>query len=118
MDEGYRIETRGKKKGEKIYASAETKSRIKSLFNLLLDYGLEYEIVSMNYARTFDISDDIVKEKEQAKKPHIIFTEEELNILWNNVGKVEFVDWILIQCYMGWRPQELATLKLDEIIQK
>lgn len=115
MDEGYRIETRGKKKGEKIYASAETKSRIKSLFNLLLDYGLEYEIVYMNYARTFDVSDDIVKEKEQAKKPHIIFTEEELNILWNNVEKVKFVDWILIQCYMGWRPQELATLKLDEI---
>lgn len=115
MEEGFRIETRGKKKGEKIYASAETKSRIKSLFNLLLDYGLEYEIVTMNYARTFDLSDDIVKDKENAKKPHIIFTEEELNILWNNVGKVKFVDWILIQCYMGWRPQELATLKLDEI---
>lgn len=26
-----------------------------------------------------------------------------------------YVDWILIQCYMGWRPQELATLKLSEI---
>lgn len=115
MEEGYRIETRGKKKGEKVYASAETKSRIKSLFNLLLDYGLEYEIVTMNYARTFDVSDEIIKDKENAKKPHIIFTEEELNILWNNVGKVKFVDWILIQCYMGWRPQELATLKLDEI---
>lgn len=26
-----------------------------------------------------------------------------------------YVDWIIIQCYMGWRPQELATLKLGEI---
>lgn len=38
-----------------------------------------------------------------------------MNILWENVEKVKFVDWILIQCYMGWRPQELATLKLDEV---
>lgn len=115
MEEGFRIETRGKKKGEKIFASAETKSRIKSLFNLMLDYGLEYEIVPTNYARTFDISDSIVDEKKAAKKPHIIFTEEELSKLWDNVGKVKFADWIIIQCYMGWRPQELATLRLDEI---
>lgn len=115
MEEGFRIETRGKKKGEKIYASAETKSRIKSLFNLMLDYAMEYEIVSMNYARTFDVSDDIIKEKENAKRSHIIFTEEELSKLWDNVGKVKFADWIIIQCYMGWRPQELATLRLDEI---
>ena len=40
MEEGYRIETKGKKKGEKIYASAGTKSRIKSLFNVMLDYAL------------------------------------------------------------------------------
>ena len=36
-------------------------------------------------------------------------------ILWENVNQVKFVDWILIQCYMGWRPQELATLRLDEV---
>lgn len=115
MDDGFRIETRGKSKGEKKYASAGTKTRIKSLFNLMLDYALEYEIVDKNYARTFDISDDVVKEVEDNKRGHIIFTEEEMNILWRSLGKVQFVDWILIQCYMGWRPRELATLKLDEV---
>ena len=115
MDKGYRIETRGKKKGEKIFPSANTKARIKSLFNLMFDYALEYEIVTMNYARTFDVSDDIIKEKEESKKNHIPFSENELEILWDNVGKVKYVDWIIIQCYMGWRPQELATLRLDEI---
>ena len=35
--------------------------------------------------------------------------------MWDNVNKVKYVDWILIQCYMGWRPQELATLKLEEV---
>ena len=38
-----------------------------------------------------------------------------MNILWKNVGKVRYVDWIIMQCYMGWRPQELATLRLDVI---
>lgn len=115
MDDGYRIETRGKKKGEKVYASASTKSRIKSLFNNMLDYALEYELVDRNYARTFDISDDVIKEMKDAKRNHIPFSDDELATLWDNVGKVKFVDWVLIQCYMGWRPQELATLRLDEV---
>ena len=81
----------------------------------MFDYALEYEIVDKNYARTFDISDDIIKEKEQNKRGHIVFTESESEILWENLNKVKYVDWILIQEYMGWRPQELATLRLDEI---
>lgn len=115
MDEGYRIETKGKKKGEKVFPTAGTKARMKSMFNLMLDYALEYEIVDRNYARTFEISSDIIKEKETATRGHIIFSRDEMQALWNNVGRVKFVDWILIQCYMGWRPQELATLRLDEI---
>lgn len=114
MEDGFRIETRGPHKGEKKYASAGTKSRIKSMFNLMLDYALEYEIVDRNYARTFDVSDDLVKEMEDSKRNHIIFSEEEIKILWDNSDK-PYVNWILIQCYMGWRPQELATLKLSEI---
>ncbi len=35
--------------------------------------------------------------------------------LWENVDSLRFVDWILIQCYMGWRPQELAILKIADI---
>lgn len=85
------------------------------MFNLMFDYGLEYEIVDRNYARTFDVSEDIAKEKETSKTEHIPFTEEEMQTLWDNVEKVKYVDWILMQCYMGWRPQELATLRLDEI---
>ena len=63
MEEGYRIETKGPKKGEKIYPTAGTKSRMKSLFNLMFDYALEYEIVDKNYARTFEVSKDIIKER-------------------------------------------------------
>lgn len=115
MEEGYRIESKGKHKGEKTYPSARTKSRIKSVFNLMLDYAVEYEIADKNYARDFEISKETSEAIESATKSHIIFTEEEMQILWDNVGKVKYVDWILMQCYMGWRPQELATLRLDEI---
>lgn len=115
MDDGFRIEYRGKDRGKKIYPSAGTKARIKSMFNLMFDYALEYEIVDRNYARTFEVSEDIKKEKEVSKTEHIPFTDEEMKILWDNAGKVKYVDWILMQCYMGWRPQELATLRLDEI---
>ncbi len=38
-----------------------------------------------------------------------------MKILWENVGSIRFVDWILIQCYMGWRPQELAKLKTEDV---
>ena len=48
MEDGYRIEYRGKHKGEKVYATAGTKSRIKSLFNLMFDYAEEREIVMKN----------------------------------------------------------------------
>lgn len=81
----------------------------------MLDYAVEYELISSNPARSFEVSGDIVKETKENKRSHIPFTNEELNILWANVNSVRFTDWVLIQCYMGWRPQELATLRLDEV---
>ncbi len=115
MEDGYIIPSRGKDAGQQVPASPGTKSRIKSMFNLMLDYALEYELVDKNYARTFDLSNDIIKEKEAATRGHIIFTDAEMQTLWDNVDSIHFVDWILIQCYMGWRPQELAILKIADI---
>lgn len=115
MDEGYRIETRGSNKGKQVYATAGTKARIKSMFNLMLDFALEYEIVEKNYARTFEISGDIIKEREDNRRGHILFTEAELTKLWSNIDK-PFVDMLLIQIYSGWRPQELATIELKNVV--
>lgn len=115
MEDGYVIPSHGKDAGQKVYASTGTKARIKSMFNLMLDYALEYELVGKNYARTFDLSNDIIKEKEAATRGHIVFTDTEMKTLWDNVDSLRFVDWILIQCYMGWRPQELAKLKIENV---
>ncbi|MEY8422710.1 tyrosine-type recombinase/integrase [Lachnospiraceae bacterium 38-14] len=115
MEDGYIIPDRGKNAGQKTPASPGTKARIKSMFNLMLDYALEYELVDKNFARTFELSDDIIKEKEENRRSHIPFSEDELKVLWDNVGSVKYVDWILIQCYMGWRPQEMGRLRLEDI---
>lgn len=110
MDDGVAII-----KGEERHATAGTKARIKSMFNLMLDYAVEYEIVDKNYARTFDVSDDIIREKEETKRGHIPFTEKEINTLWEHVDTNIYVDVVLIQCYSGWRPQELGLIKLENV---
>lgn len=100
---------------QEITPSVNIKGRIKSVFNVMLDYAVEYEIVDRNYARTFKISDDIIKEQKENKKKHIPYTLDELDILWNNVNKVAYLDILLIQCYSGWRPQEIGLIKIDDV---
>lgn len=102
-------------KGKEQRPSAGTKSRIKSMFNLMFDYALEYEIVEKNYARTFTLSDDVINEKEKNKKGHIPFTDDELQLLWDNINAMKYIDVIIIQCYSGWRPQELGLLRLENV---
>ncbi len=97
------------------YPSAVIKALIKSLFNCMLDYATEYEIVDRNYARTFKLSKDLINEKNKINKEHIPFTEEEIKILWDNVEKMQYVDIILIQCYSGWRPQELGKIEVANV---
>lgn len=110
MEEGF------VKKGDEIQKpSAVTKSRIKSMFNQMLDYAVEYELTDKNYARTFYVSNDIIAEEKASRKGHIAFTEEEIQKLWNNLYTVPFVDVLLIQCYSGWRPQELGLIETANV---
>lgn len=101
--------------GKEKHASPTTKTKIKSLFNLMLDYAVEYELADKNYARTFNLSDDIIKDVKEEKKDHIDFTDEEMKKLWNHLYDTEYVDVVLIQCYSGWRPQELGLIKIKNI---
>lgn len=110
MDEGtstYRGTTRT--------PSASMKNQIKSLFNLMLDYALEYELVDRNYSRTFNLSEETIKEIVTVKKEHISFTDEEMDLLWQHVDDKIMIDVLLIQCYSGWRPQEIGLLELKDV---
>ena len=86
-----------------------TKGRMKSLFNLMYKYALKHEIVDKNYAA---MCDSIKKPKPEIVR--IPFTESEIQQLWDNIA-FPFVDMVLIGIYSGFRPQELAILKIDDI---
>ena len=102
-------------RGETRTPSASMKNQIKSLFNLMLDYALEYELVDRNYSRTFNLSEETIKEIVTVKQEHIPFTDEEMDLLWQHVDDKMMVDVLLIQCYSGWRPQELGLLELKDV---
>lgn len=94
--------------------SPNISARIKSVFNLMLDYALEYELVEKNYARTFKTSSDIFEACEEKRKNHIAFTDEELELLWKNQGSLA-VDMVLVQCYTGFRPKELCLIEKKNV---
>ena len=108
-------ERTAKVRGKEQHPSASMKNKIKSLFNLMLDYALEYELVDRNYSRTFNLTEETIKEIQTVKQEHIPFTEEEMERLWAHVDDKRFVDVMLIQCFSGWRPQELGLLELENI---
>lgn len=110
-----RVSTRGKDRGSLKKASADTKSRIKSVFNLMFDFAYKRELVDRNYARAFDLSKDIKNQRKLDKRENVIFSKAEIETLWDNVDKVKFADMILIGIYSGWRPQELAILKVKDV---
>lgn len=95
-------------KGKVKTVPEKTKRKLKELFNMLLDYAVEYELVEKNVAKNF-----VVK----AVTPNVIhssFTDDEMNLLWENITE-DYVDAVLIQCYMGWRPGELCNIKTVDV---
>lgn len=99
---------------EERHPSDAIKGRIKSIFNQLLDYGIEKEIIEHNYAKDFTLGINTHNPKN-VKNNHVSFTNEEMQILWGNADKLKYVDMLIIQCYSGWRPQELVNLKIKNV---
>lgn len=90
-----------------------TKARIKSLFNMLYRYAVANDIVEKDYASVMFANGNPIKRSRS--RDVIPFTQEEIQMLWNNLEQIPFVDMILIEIYSGWRPQELAILKTDDV---
>ena len=86
-----------------------TKGRMKSLFNLMYRYAMKHEIVDKDYAALCN-----PVKREPAKIKRIPFSQDEISTLWNNVD-FPFVNMVLIGIYTGFRPQELAILKIADI---
>lgn len=115
IESAYIISNSGKDKGKRRDASPCMKSRIKSLFNLMYDWAYKRDIVDKNYARAIKLDKKIKLEQERNKRENVPFSDKDVEVLWNSVGKVKFADMVLIAIYSGWRPQELAILKVKDI---
>lgn len=90
-----------------------TKSRIKSLFNMMYKYAVAHDIVEKDYASVMFANGNPIKRSRT--KEVIPFSQEEIFLLWDNLDNIAFADMILIGIYSGWRPQELAILKVTDI---
>lgn len=84
--------------------------KVKNFLNQILDYCVERELIEHNPAREYK-----PKTKKTPQNHHIPFEDWEMEILWDHQGENIFVDMILIDCYSGWRPGELVTLKTADI---
>lgn len=93
-------------------ATLNMQHRIKILFNILLDYALEYGYVEKNYSRLFGVDNDAEVEKE-----HIPYTADEVESLWQLAEECDNIaaDMTIIQIYSGWRPGELCTIELKNV---
>lgn len=90
-----------------------TKSRIKSLFNMMYKYAVAHDIVEKDYASVMFANGNPIKRSRT--KEVIPFSQEEILLLWDNLDNIAFADMVLIGIYSGWRPQELAILKVEDI---
>lgn len=100
---------------ESLDISPVTVTKVKSLVNKIFDYAVEYNIITINPARNFKLSHGDFKNNDFAPKGHIDFTDYEIKKLWNIKDKYYIIKMILIQCYMGWRPQELCMLETANV---
>ena len=103
------------RKGKTIKATAYTKKHIKILLNAMFDYAESYDLVDKNYARAFELPEDVTKELNSVEQAHIAFDDFEMKILWDNYENIEYVGYVLYQCYSGWRPTELCRIALENV---
>ena len=79
----------------------------------MYDYAFgELDIIQKNYARSFELTLDT-----DVKKPHIIFTDAEIELLSKNLT-IPGANIMYIGIYSGWRPDELCHLLLEKDVYK
>ena len=88
--------------------SIATKKITKTFLTTLFNYGMELEIIAINRAKYIKLP-KAVKQKDKN-----IFSDYEIKKLWENVT-LQWVDYILIMIYTGFRIGELLELKNKDI---
>ncbi len=89
-----------------------TLRKLRVLFNQLYQFAMENDLCQKDYSKFVDIVKHKEKGKEEKHKP---FTESEIQTLWNNVNRNEYIQIYLILIYSGVRISELLDLKKQDV---
>lgn len=85
------------------------KKAFKILWHQLYDYAIKNDMDVRKYSTYIDIGE------KTTKLVRIPFEEEEINKLWKNVERMDFIDTILILIYTGMRIGELLDIKIQNV---
>ena len=83
---------------------------LKTFWNQVFDFAVGRDIIHKNYSKMVKTKDK--DSRTSSRKP---FTKEEIQLLWDNVDKIENVDTILILIYTAMRPSEMLAIHKDNV---
>ncbi len=86
-----------------------TANRIKILFGQIYTWALSRDLVFRNYTEGLKVKQEATGANREA------FTEDEIRLLWDEVGENEYISLILIMIYCGCRINELLDLKRADV---
>ena len=86
-----------------------TLKMLKAMINLVFKYAMELDIIQKDYSRYVKIGKHVVI------KHKTIFTDAEIDLLWDNLQNFKYVDTILIMIYTGMRIGELLSLMKQDV---
>ena len=85
------------------------KKAFKIMWHQLYDFANKNDMDVRKYSEYIDIG------KKTTKLERIPFEEEEIDKLWKNINRMDFIDTILILIYTGMRVGELLDIKIDNV---
>ncbi len=108
------LEDQNIKNARGVTPTAGVRTQMKKTLDMMLDYAVECGFVDTNESRKVKIPKYLTKEIKESRNSHMSFTDDEMNYFWGNINN-DKIKLILIQCYTGWRPNELCTLETKNI---
>lgn len=76
-------------------------------------WAFKYDLVDKDYSRYIEL--DKHKHKNPNRRAAQVFTQDQIDTLWDIVDSNEYYQVILILIYTGVRIKELLDLKLEDI---
>lgn len=86
-----------------------TKRKIKVLFNQLYKFALENDLTTKDYSKFVELG------KNDTVSNRMPFSDVEIDCLWKNINRMDFIDTVLIMIYTGLRPGELIDIENKNI---